>query len=155
MVSIVRAMQVYPPDGGAPYHDTQYAGIGPLGAGDALQAAGAPGDFFLRPAAPAVKHVSSRTHRHVAHRRSSHIGATPLAMPSASRPAVGVVVPLPSGSPGPSAGAANPLLAPLQSAPQPRSVSASDDMPLPGAVGAPNAAAASTARTGSTVPLPK
>ena len=160
LVSLVRAMQVYPLGGGAPFHDTLYAGIGPLGAGDALQAAGAPGEFFLRPPTP---HAPVRTHRalgaprRVAHHRASHFRAVPVAMRPVSRPLAGsVVVPLPAGSAGPTAAVANPLLAPLQSAPAPRAMSnaAGDDMPLPGAANPPNLAAPSSPRTGATIPLP-
>ena len=112
LVSWVRAMQVYPSDGGAPYHETLYAGIGPQGAGDALQAAGAPGEFFLRP--PVVKHRSTKSRPRVAHHRPRPARDYPAALRSAPRPVAGVIVPLPTGPVGSTSAAANPLLAPLQ-----------------------------------------
>jgi hypothetical protein len=158
LVSLVRAMEVYPLGGGAPFHDTLYAGVGPLGAGDALQAAGAPGEFFLRPVAPASSTKSHRgsraAHRHIAHHRATRFRDAPQTMAPVSRVVGSVVVPLPPGPAAPMAGAVNPLLAPLQqAAPQPRSVATTDEMPLPGAATANSSAPASPRQT-STIPLP-
>lgn len=157
LVTSVRAMQVYPLGGGAPFHDTLYSGIGPLGAGDALQAAGAPGEFFLRPNAaqpPVRKHKASKAQRHVAHHRASPYSVVPLASSPVSRPMGSVVVPLPTGSAISTEGAANPLLAPLQAAPRQRASIANDDMPLPGATVAPSLGSTASPRSASTIPLP-
>jgi len=153
LVAMVRAMQVYPLGGGAPFHDTQFAAAGGLGATDALQAAGAPAEVPGATSAPGKAHKASKAaHRHAARRRAAAEDAPQASAPVTS--VVGsVVVPLPSGPATASTSGVNPLLAPLQAAPQPRAAATSDDMPLPGAA-PPSLGAPASTRPTSTIPLP-
>ena len=60
MVAWIRSLQVFAPGSHAPYVDPAFEGAGPLGAGDALTAAGAPGPFFLAPPARAAEPAKHR-----------------------------------------------------------------------------------------------
>ncbi len=141
-VALLRAMQVYPPGSSAPYVDPSYEGVGPLGASDALQAAGAPGAFFLAPRAAAPDRLHrqaeakpARRHPHARPREASELPArTPAATPSASS----LAVPLPPTGSTASGASANPLLAPLKDLAGGRVTSAAGDMPLPGRAASPS-----------------
>jgi hypothetical protein len=132
IVSLLRALQVYPPGSSAPYVDPSYEAVGPLGAHDALQAAGA---FFMGPRSGAPNRVYRQADAGAPTsndqiRRPGETSAlrAPAGAPSTS----GVSVPLPPGAAIAPSPAANPLLAPLKDAAAPRNAASASDMPLPG-----------------------
>lgn len=152
IVALLRALQVFPPGSSAPYVDPSYEASGPLGASDALQAAGAAGAFLPGPRSQG----SDRLHRHAdarAPRRNGHARrpreASARRLPASEPSASGVNVPLPPGAAAAPSAAANPLLAPLKDLTAPRATASASagDMPLPGAApGAPRAAAPAAAK---------
>jgi len=154
IVEMLREMVIYPPGSTSPYDDPNYEATGPLGARDALAAAGVAG-YFLSPKStihdPAARRAHSHPHSHAAHSRHRRVYAARTLAPA---PAAGsVVVPLPPGAPTASNAAANPLLAPLQAAAAPRPTAPTEDMPLPTqASNATHAAAANPAL--APIPLP-
>jgi len=158
MVNLMRALEVYPPGGGSPYHDTLYAGVGPAEGGDALQAAGAPGGFYTHTthtaATPGHRYRAAKTtHRQAAHSRVPASARPSQGMASISPKPGSVIVPLPSGPAPAATSGVNPLLAPLQAAPPSRAVISNDDMPLPGAA-PPSSGAPAAGRSPSSMPLP-
>jgi len=163
MVAWIRALQVFPPGSSAPYVDPAFEGAGPLGAGDALTAAGAPGPFFLAPPA-AAEPVAHRRAKPARRRPPPEISSEPMMSPPP--PLAGVVnVPLPgqaaaAPAANAAAAAANPLLAPLKSVAQARALPSPppDDMPLPGRLSSGSAQAAPTSAANPAgyppIPLP-
>lgn len=151
IVAIISALQIYPPGSSAPYVDPSYERTSGA-AHDALQAAGAPGAFFLAPTAPEPKPRPEK--RRLAHRHKAPKVADTL---DPTTPAPGTIaVPLPVGAGvgarAAAAASSNPLLAPLQ-AQLPRTPVVSE-MPLPTTLAPARSAAADARPAQPPIPLP-
>jgi hypothetical protein len=159
IVAMLRDLAVSPPGSTTPYVDPSYEATGPLGAHDALAAAGVTGGWFPATKAAVSHDPDSRRerrprHAHARHRREE-IGRD--FAPSIGPASAGVNVPLPPGGATATNPASNPLLAPLQASapPRPAASAAGDEMPLPNH---PSAARAANPPSGSPgfapIPLP-
>lgn len=150
IVAMLRDLTVSPPGSTTPYVDPSYESTGPLGAHDALAAAGVTGNYFLAPGS-ASSHDPSLRHRHRHRHSHAHARNRPEEIGRTFAPTIGpapasVDVPLPPGAAAAATAAGanpatNPLLAPLQATAPPRPAAApADEMPLPNHANATHAA---------------